>query len=519
MIAKAELFPTEYYSADGYDTYENVITAFCAAFGKTAVFRDPGAAWLGYRFYPWGKNITLNNANNFLNLLRQKYLIFACDNGGEEVLFYSCGPAFGAEDKTYTPTNDLSRTYTYRNARYYMWRDENQTVHFDGVATNPIHNLGYLESTDSPPSRNSITWAAGLTVRPDFEIQDGDTFGLTYFGATLDSYALVTEEYTAPDKSHRAPRWFTQIDSNPVFANTEGGALPSTIERVSNYTPVNTSTFNGTLSGAANNVQAALEALDEHTRFKLTLARTYYVDATDGSDTFDGLTALTAFATIQHAVDIAAGLDSNIYDVTIQLADDSYAENVTAKNMLGAGKVIIQGNAATPANVAWTGRLWKLNAGTIYYVKDVKFIGAATTYVALYAQNGAYIQYSNINFSSGFTVSHLLADFQGFIEVLGAYTISANVPEHAIVADGAAWFSQLTITVTLSGTPAWSAQFVRATACGTVTHQQTTYSGACTGRRYRLELNAVMRVQAASGTYFPGNAPGANDGSGMYGAA
>src|SRR5512138_3805084 len=71
MLAKGRLFPKSYYSALGHDSYRNVITAFCAAFGKTAVFRDPAAAWLDYKFFPAGKSIVLNDANSFLALLRQ----------------------------------------------------------------------------------------------------------------------------------------------------------------------------------------------------------------------------------------------------------------------------------------------------------------------------------------------------------------------------------------------------------------------------------------------------------------
>ena len=54
-----------------------------------------------------------------------------------------------------------------------------------------------------------------------------------------------------------------------MFDNTAGGALPSTIERVSNYTPLNTSNFNHVLSAADNNLQAAMDTIDEHTSYTL----------------------------------------------------------------------------------------------------------------------------------------------------------------------------------------------------------------------------------------------------------
>src|SRR5512143_2653801 len=48
------ILPPQFYEADGYDTYDNVIGALCTNFGKTAVFTDDTDAWLGYKFFPSG---------------------------------------------------------------------------------------------------------------------------------------------------------------------------------------------------------------------------------------------------------------------------------------------------------------------------------------------------------------------------------------------------------------------------------------------------------------------------------
>jgi photosystem II stability/assembly factor-like uncharacterized protein len=122
------LVPVKYYTASGYDTYENVISAFCTNFGKTAVFKDPAAAWLAYKFFPSGRSIAVNNAHKFFNLLRQKYFIFACDNGNDEILFYTAYDVnTTADDEADASHWEIDREDSVQ--RRFIWRDENGTVH------------------------------------------------------------------------------------------------------------------------------------------------------------------------------------------------------------------------------------------------------------------------------------------------------------------------------------------------------------------------------------------------------
>lgn len=93
------------------------------------------------------------------------------------------------------------------------------------------------------------------------------------------------------------------------------------------------------------------------TRDTLIANRTYYVDPTSGSDTNDGLSpGAGAFATIQKGIDTVASLDISTFDVTIQLADDTYlitdSNRVVCKPYVtGGGVAKIVGNNSTPANV------------------------------------------------------------------------------------------------------------------------------------------------------------------------
>ncbi len=81
-------FPNLKISMPGNDTYENIITDFCAAIGKTATFSDPSAEWLGFTYMDVGSTISLNKADRFENQLKQKYLIGVYEREPKELVFY-----------------------------------------------------------------------------------------------------------------------------------------------------------------------------------------------------------------------------------------------------------------------------------------------------------------------------------------------------------------------------------------------------------------------------------------------
>ena len=260
---KGAIVPPEYYSDPGDVTYHVAIDTFFTEYGKTVTFLDPAEAWLGYQFLPDGQMIIMNNAIRFFNLLHQKRLIRVCDNGGEDVRVYSAD-VLGASLATVTVEDEFSVFSTKTRSRQYIWRDELETVHQDGAVTDPIHNLGYLEAADACPARNFQTIEAVAYIRPDLRFQDGDSITLSMYKGTKTAgiFARVTEEFDS--KASKLPRWRLKLEADPIFDNTEGGALPSTIERVSNYTPLNTSRFDGVLTVNENNLQAAMDHLDDH---------------------------------------------------------------------------------------------------------------------------------------------------------------------------------------------------------------------------------------------------------------
>lgn len=262
------LLPPLKISTPGDDTYQNVITAVCTLFGKTAVFKSPSAAWLGYQFLPDGKTVIQNNAEGFFNLLQQKYLIHAADFENERILFYT-PEAITTYDETINSTNKYSLQVQMSNKRNFMWRDESSVLHQTGeaYATQPIHNLGYLESTALPPSAaargtaNSCAKLSTFTFTPSFKRMDGDK--LEIYGTDFVYRDQFQFEEIYPYKE--GPAWAHILKSFVYLSNTEGGALPSTIERVAAYTPLVSTGFDGNLTPAVNNLQALAQAVDDMT--------------------------------------------------------------------------------------------------------------------------------------------------------------------------------------------------------------------------------------------------------------
>jgi hypothetical protein len=262
QVVTGGLFPNSYYQADGYQTYDTVINAFCTAFGKTAVYREPGEAWHGYKFLGVGKNVLLNNAMLMLNVLQQKRLIQMCDLGAEQVLVF-CTDVYGSTNLSITLKDAFKIDHSSLRNRQFVWKDEVDTYHQAGTLTDPIHNLGYMESTDSPPARHASTHQLQAILRPDLRILDGDRVSFTAWGTTTSSlFARVREEFDAASRD--VPQWRTIVEANTCFNNTEAGQTTTNIERTANFIPVSTSEFAINLSDKDTNLQHALNTLDNH---------------------------------------------------------------------------------------------------------------------------------------------------------------------------------------------------------------------------------------------------------------
>lgn len=273
---------------------------------------------------------------------------------------------------------------------------------------------------------------------------------------------------------------------------------------------------------------ATKQYVDSHGggRELLTAARTYYV-RTDGSDSNTGLvdSAAGAFLTVQKAIDAVASLDLNIYDATIQIKDGTYTGANVFKSLVGAGKCIIRGNAATPANVllSITGAdCFSTADGCVgmYYLKDFKMVTTASGSCIRNSESGCHIKLANLDFGAC-VVSHIYSNKLGaIIQVDGSYAISGGAAYHYIASNGGSVLNTVgsAATVTLTGTPAFSAIFALAQISGLlqINIAEITFSGAATGKRFAAKTRGFIYTSGGGLTYFPGSVAGTLDTGGGY---
>jgi len=253
-------------------------------------------------------------------------------------------------------------------------------------------------------------------------------------------------------------------------------------------------------------------------REKLTANRTYYVRS-DGSDTNDGLdnSASRAFLTIQKAIDVVSALDTAIYSITIEVANGVY-DGITLKSYVGSGPVTISGNVATPANVviSKTAGGHAISADGVngrWVLRGLKVQVSGGFGYGILALNGSKLQLGSFDFGAC-TGDHTYCEGFSVISLTSSYSITGGAGAHYNATTGGAIRGQ-SITVTLTGTPAFSTAFALANRWASIIVPSNTYTGSATGTRYLAqEVSLIYTVGGAS--YFPGSVAGSESTNGKY---
>ncbi len=209
-------------------------------------------------------------------------------------------------------------------------------------------------------------------------------------------------------------------------------------------------TSNKTVAGAINEVNESVAALKNGTTaagdaaklggkaaaeyLKRQTAATLYVSANTGSDTTGDGSAAKPYKTIQFAINTLN--KQLVSDVSIQVADGAYAENVIIYGFFGSGNFLLKSTAGDSLNPADYDRC-KINSiavvscsapvtvlgftlvnltyngwyGTSFHVFNSSSVGARikSTFAAMNAANvhsGARVENSNITFATGTQISN-----------------------------------------------------------------------------------------------------------------
>lgn len=339
-------------------------------------------------------------------------------------------------------------------------------------------------------------------------------------GASLDMNSNQILNLPAPI-SVDSPARLIDVTTNPTIQVPPVGTSGATVGLLNanktdsgNNTYSGTTTFTGPLVGI---------------RPALTGNMTWYVNSSIGSDSNNGLTVGTPFQTIQHAITVAAGYDFNTHLVTIQLADGTYNEAVTAVPYIGRGTqghnpapMTITGNATTPSNVVWASPnsaacITAVETFNEYSITNLKFQNVNNG-PCVYTDQQSWISLTNVVF--GVALIHM--NVAGITEISGNYSIVGAASYHAIVQNTGKllYGGGGPLTVTLTGTLPF-VQFISCSSLGYLTCPATVttwnISGATvTGQRYNVFTNGLIDTQGGGSTYFPGSTSGATATGGLY---
>lgn len=269
-----------------------------------------------------------------------------------------------------------------------------------------------------------------------------------------------------------------------------------------------------------NNGQV-LAALRQMLRFKLSQDEHFYISPS-GSDSNDGLTPGTAFATGQKAWDAAISIDLNNHNLFLQFADGTYTNQLVISGQpLGVGAesgIIIQGNMAQPQNVIFAppnATAVVVGDNAIVSVQGITMLGGGAPVGAWPSGNGLYcdtgwVGISNVHFGAA-TYAHMVVESDGTIYNDGnPYSITGSALYH-MAASGGGIIGTLGAAVTITGNPTFSNAFAMAVTHGHIACGGCAYSGAATGKRYNVATLGLIDSGGAGVAFLPGSIAGTAD--------
>lgn len=225
-------------------------------------------------------------------------------------------------------------------------------------------------------------------------------------------------------------------------------------------------------------------------------------------------TLLSPFLTVNAAINVACALDLSIYNVSIIVAGGTYTATCTLKSYIGVGPITLQGDTATPSNVVIsTTSTHAINASAGFIgswkIKGFKVQTTTSGNCVYIIGPGTKVSMSNMDFGACAGTHLLVSDARARLNT--SYTISGGAQNHIFLNEQAYLHSGNGITVTLTGTPAFSSTYLTAGLASIYNAASMTFSGAATGTRFSLSGGCVISTGGGGASYFPGNAAGSGD--------
>ena len=379
------------------------------------------------------------------------------------------------------------------------------------IATNEIL---FQNISQVPSGSSNLTYQYGIALTMGSTSVEG--LSIKGIGAQSANYLNIKDSTNASQLSvDSAGVLHSDGNAYPSAAVATGDILTGTSSGVIGKTAIGT-------TGQVLNVVGGVptwSTISGLNRTTLVANLDLYV-ATTGSDSNPG-TSGSPFLTIQHAYLVCyQNYDFNGYSATIHVADGTYTAGLNATVPLVGAKVInLVGNTTTPANciisVTNAHAVLCQTSGLTVAVKGFK-LSTTSAGNCIWGYLGGEVDIiGNMEFGAS-AGDHVTASEGGrsiFTTACTAYKITGNAVNHWHVYGGGEIIAQ-NITVTLTGTPAFSGNFA-GSAQGGIYCLGDTFSGSATGNRYLDWKLGLIDTNGAGTTYLPGNA--ANGSAGTYG--
>ncbi|MQB37583.1 hypothetical protein DXT97_12355 [Agrobacterium tumefaciens] len=253
----------------------------------------------------------------------------------------------------------------------------------------------------------------------------------------------------------------------------------------------------------------------------LTANRTYYVNASTGSDTNSGLTAGTALATIQKAVNVVSLVNLNGFTATISVADGTYADFGT-KALTGSGSVQITGNVTSPQNVQVNGAsgrsgIFVAHSGYTFEGLSPLGNGSGVPNISIAAPVNIGAMYHR---AAPANAAQILVGLGAAVTISGKHTIAGNATAHIYANNGGSIQSSTTLQPVMEFVASSNfTEGVVLSANGSfvgVTYSSFITPGLAPGKKFTAAVNGVINVNGAGINYFPGASAGTTATGGQY---